>query len=130
MCRNENLKRELSKLIALAKSRGVYKIGRKNGKRTGGRNKFSLKALVETQARETPYVDIYDKLITHARKGKDAKGDGWYTRELFRTMKDIDYGNIKDWHKMFDGYSPPGQQDRDAFRSFLNSDPIMRRVLA
>lgn len=75
-------------------------------------------------------VNVYQKLITDARKGRDIRGDGWYTRELFRTMKDLDYGNIKSWHKMFDGYSPQNKQDRDAFRLFINSDPIMLRVLA
>jgi hypothetical protein len=114
MCRNKNLKRELSTLTALAKSKGVYKIGRKNGKRTGSPNKVSLKDLINAQDREMPGVNVYQKLITDAHKGRDIRGDGWYTRELFRTMKDLDYGNIKSWHKMFDGYSPQNKQDRDA----------------
>ena len=130
MCKNKNLKRELSALTALAKSTGVYKVGRNNGKRAGGPNKVSLRQLITAQDMEMPAVNVYRKLITDARKGKDTKGDGWYTRELFRTMKDPDYGNIKSWHKMFDGYSPKDKQARDAFRSFIRSDPIMLRVLA
>lgn len=130
MCRNKHLKRELSTLTALAKSRGVYKIGRKNGKRAGGPTKVSLKNLMTAQDQEMPGVNVYQKLITDARKGQNIKGDGWYTRELFRTMKDLDYGNIKCWHKMFDGYSPQNKRARDAFRLFIRSDPIMLRVLA
>ena len=129
MCQNANLARELTQLVARAKRMGVYKVGRKNGLRKSGRNKVSLKHLVQSLVPEMPDVDVYRKLIVDARKGKDAKGDGWYTRELFRTMKDLDYGAINTWHKMFDGYSPEDDHVRDQFRAFIKTDPIMMRVL-
>lgn len=127
-CANLNLKRELSAIIKQAKRQGLWRIGRKNGKRSGGgKSKYGLKDLVRTVDLEMPGKNVYKKLITNAAAGKT---EGFYTRELFRTMKDIDYGNIKSWHMMFDGYSPPDDETRKQFRGFIMTDPIMKRVLA
>tara|TARA_B110001450_G_scaffold79537_1_gene75426 strand:- start:1845 stop:2318 length:474 start_codon:yes stop_codon:yes gene_type:complete len=155
-CANPNLKRELSAITKQAKRQGLWKIGRKNGKRSGGgKSKFGLKDLVRTVDLEMPGKNVYKKLITDAAAGKT---EGFYpfpaayvlrpalsrislsanllirrggdTRELFRTMKDIDYGNIKSWHMMFDGYSPPDDETRKQFRTFIMTDPIVKRVLA
>jgi hypothetical protein len=127
-CVNPNLKRELSAITKQAKSQGLWGIGRKNGKRSGsGKPKFGLKDLVRTVDLEMPGKNVYKKLITDATSGGT---DGYFTRELFRTMKDIDYGSIKSWHKMFDGYSPEDNETRKQFRTFIMTNPIMKRVLA
>ena len=48
-CANPNPKRELSATTKQAKSHGLWGIGRKNGKRSGGgKPKFGLKDLVRT----------------------------------------------------------------------------------
>ena len=127
-CDNMNLKRELSIITKEAKRQGLWRVGRKNGEHSvNKKSKYGLKFLVHTVDLEMPGKNVYKKLVTDASAGKT---EGYYTRELFRTMKDIDYGNIKSWHVMFDGYSPQDHQIRQKFRDFITTDPIMKRVLA
>ena len=91
--------------------------------------KFGLKSIV--MSLDPEFHQIYKKLMTEASTTKKGKlVEGFWTRELFRCMKDLNYGGLALWHKRYDGYSPEDQQTRNAFRDFIMNDPIMRRVLA
>jgi hypothetical protein len=128
-CHNLNLDREIKKLRKCAKSQGLWRIGRKKNTRPKEQKKhnFSLKDTIWSLHGEMPGKNVYKKLITDATSGDS---EGYYTRELFRLMKDVGCPELDSWHCMFDGYSAEDPVKRQAFFHFLQTNEIMKRVLA
>ena len=128
-CQNNNLWREIQLLKQKVKDQNITRqCAIKKGTK---KIKFGLKSIVMSLDPEFQNVQIYKKLMTEASTTKKGKlVEGFWTRELFRCMKDLNYGGLALWHKPYDGYSPEDQQTRNAFRDFIMNDPIMRRVLA